>query len=158
MNLRRLLASPIHAAKLHKLVLECDILDAKMSMLVQPCLGQLVGITGEILADIAFSESRITLLTIPHTASLDHVGVLLMVGNRQGLLCELDLEALAYNVLARKGLVGTVFYPMHKRRFLLELSNGCVALCKGGLIRTGLGYQDVAVPGYKLLLLLPAAA
>ena len=62
--------------------------------------------------------------------------VLLMMGDGQGLLRELDLETLANDMLSSECLVGTVLDPMRQCRFLLELSDSCVALGKGRLVRT----------------------
>jgi hypothetical protein len=69
------------------------------------------------------------------------------------LLSQFYLQALAHDVLASKCLLGSVLDPVDQGRFLLILSDSRISFCQGRLVRTGLGYQDVSVPRYQLLLL-----
>ena len=146
LNFGCLATSLMQLAKLQELVLECGVAVADISVLVIPCLGQMIGISGKVLAEIAFPQCCIALALIPYASRLHHVGMVLVVWDCHRTLCELDLKTLAENVLMTERFIGTLLDPAHKRSLLLHLSDGFIALVEGSLIRSCLGYKDATIP------------
>jgi hypothetical protein len=151
---RRGTASFEHATELDELFLQGIVMRHNVSIHVIAPPGKVVGIAGTILLQKAIVMGFVALLMIPLTACLQIVCVLLMVRHGHVLLCEFDLQPLTHNMLASECLIGTMFHQLDQGLFLLKLGNSSIALCQSCLVRTGLGYQHGAIPGYQMLLLL----